>query len=496
MLASPTALHAFHEVLLLVANGVVPEESAAAVLALAKLTPLRKPGGGVRPIAAPTILRRLAGRLLASARKKELAEVPGRHQYAIGTAAGTELLAHTVRACTEADLQLVTVALDAKNAYCTIRRTACLDRLAELAPELLPFARLFSQRESAYYFWGGQGVCTELNATDGVDQGDPLAPLLFACGLAPHLRDLEDELRDLARARGQDPSRIRVLAYLDDVAVLAPPELAAEVLPTAQRVLSLAGLELQPGKTQAWSRASPCPPGLERQWRQYGLTLVGVPLGEALPDAGLPDESDDRRADLGTEDCAAERCAEVVARATALLDGLAELPTLASPHQPAVQAAALLLRHCGCGKVTHLLRSTPPDTVRPAARAFDAGLLRAYEALADLDPLAAEQALQCQLPLRLGGRGLRNQERLAPAAWVGSWAQCLPEVLLRSGLDELEDLDASQLPLAAACRAAAASHHRPTTRSSHLGESSRSNRGRSSSDSSANGSIKKHPPTC
>ncbi len=194
----------------------------------------------------------------------------------------------------------MTVALDAKNAYCTIRRTACLDRLAELAPELLPFARLFSQRESAYYFWDGKGVCTELNATDGVDQGDVLTPLLLACGLAPHLRDLEGELRDLAHARGLVSSRIRVLAYLDDVAVLAPPELAAEILPTAQRVLSLAGLELQPGKTQAWSRASPCPPGLERQWRQYGLsdTLVGVPLGEALPDAGLPGESDDRRVDL------------------------------------------------------------------------------------------------------------------------------------------------------------------------------------------------------
>ena len=91
-----------------------------------------------------------------------------------------------------------------------------------------------------------------------------------------------------------------------------------------------------------------------------------------------------------------------------------------------------------------------------AARDFDAAVLRAYEALAALDPLTVEQALQCQLPLRLGGRGLRNQEGLAPAAWVSSWAQCLAEVVQRSGVDSLLDLDTSPLPLAAACREARA----------------------------------------
>jgi hypothetical protein len=49
-----------------------------------------------------------------------------------------------------------------------------------------------------------------------------------------------------------------------------------------------------------------------------------------------------------------------------------------------------------------------------------------------------------------------SQERLAPAAWVGSWAQCLAEVALRTGVDSLSDLDSSQLPLAGACREALA----------------------------------------
>ena len=60
----------------------------------------------------------------------------GAHQFAIGTSAGTELLAHTVRALTEAHPHLAVCALDATNAYCTANRQACLEELAAAAPEV------------------------------------------------------------------------------------------------------------------------------------------------------------------------------------------------------------------------------------------------------------------------------------------------------------------------------------------------------------------------
>jgi len=462
VLSSPSAVTAFHEVLLRVASAKLPA-SAAEALALSKLTPLRKPGGGVRPIAAPSLLRRLAGRLLASTRKQELASALGPRQFAVGTAAGTEVLAHTVRALTEADPQLVLTALDARNAYCTARREACLAELEAAVPELLPCAELFCRRESRYYFWDGAGQCHTLRATSGVDQGDPLAPLLFACGLGPRLADFEETLKHRAAALGLPRESVWVFAYLDDLAVLTPPGLAAEVLPAAQAALDAFELELNAAKTQVWSRASPRPAGVaEEHWRPAGLTLVGVPLGEPLPANGLPDNEDERRVDLGSPDFAAERCAEVATRAATFVSKLAELPDRASPHLPAVQTAALLLRLCGSGKLTHLLRANPPAQAQRAARAFDAGVLRAYEELAALDPLTATQALQCQLPLRLGGRGLRNQEQLAPAAWVGSWAQCLAEVAHRTGADSLQDLETSQLPLAVACREALAALPAPS----------------------------------
>ena len=455
VLAEPAALAAFCEVCDRVAEGRVPE-SAAAALALAKLTPLRKPGGGVRPIAAPNILRRLVGRALVTPRKHALAEALGRHQFAVGTAAGTELLAHSARALAEANPNLVTVALGAKNAYCTANREGCLRELELAAPELLPFANMFCRRESLYYFWDAEGACRRLRSTGGVDQGDPLAPLLFACGMRPRLRALEHALREAAGQLNLPPDDVHVLAYLDDVVVLVPAALAGGVQAAAQEALGDLGLELEPRKTQAWSGGAACPPGLEAQWRAEGITLVGVPLGGPLPAGGLPAESDGRRVDLGTPDYAKARCAETAGRAAELLAKLAALPAAASPHLPAAQTAGLLLRHCGTSKLTHLLRTSPPAASEAAAAAYDEALLAAYEEHAELDPLTELQQAQCRLPLRTGGRGLRSQRQLAPAAWAASWAQSLSGVRERTGLACLEDLEACALPLAGACRDALA----------------------------------------
>ena len=422
------------------------------MLALSKLTALNKPGGGIRPIAAPSLLRRLAGRALCSLCKEAVSAALGRLQFAVGVAAGTECLAHSARVLTEADPDLVLMALDAKNAFCSADKAACLRKLGEAAPEMDACANMFSRRNSQYFFWDSKGECHRLSSTSGVDQGDPLAPLLFAFGFKPHLEQLEEDLRALAAERGLDPNRVHVLAYLDDVTLLVPPEIATEALAAADAAFRGFGLQLRADKTQVWSLRSQCPAGFQEQWRAGGLTLVGVPLGEPLPPAGLPDDSDDFRVDLGDEDYVRDRCCETAERAAALLDRVAQLPTLASPHLPARQLSAQLLRLCGSGKLTHLLRSTPPCMVQPAAVKYDHAVLDCYRELAGLDALSPSETAQCQLPLRSGGRGLRCQARLAPAAWLASWAQCLSDVVLRTNVEELTDLESCSFPVALHCR--------------------------------------------
>ena len=87
------------------------------------------------------------------------------------------------------------LALDAKNAFCSADREACLQKLREAAPEMDACATMFSRRTSQYFFWDYKGVCHRLGSTSGVDQGDPLALLLFAIGFKPHLEQLEADLR-------------------------------------------------------------------------------------------------------------------------------------------------------------------------------------------------------------------------------------------------------------------------------------------------------------
>jgi len=402
-------MSAFHALLLRLAAAQVPE-SIVQALALSKLTPLKKGREGVRPIAAPSLLRRLAGKLLVRGCKLTAAQALGKKQFAIGTAAGTELLAHTVRALTEAHPDLVVTALDASNAFCTAGRQQCLEQLRVVAPNTSYFADCFLKRESRYLFWDCNGKCHQLKATDGVDQGDPLSPLLFASGLAPSLEELEAELRAAAAAKGLDPEMVFVFAFLDDVIVLTPPLLASQVQTSSGTALGRLGLQLAPLKTQVWSKTGPKPVGVnESTWKPEGLTLVGVPLGESPPDgtaAGEPDDS--QRVTLGEADFAKETCAQTVSRAKTFLEKLGQLPANASPHLPAVQVAALLLRWCGCTKVTHLLRANPPSQTAEAAGAFDEAALACYETLAALDPLSEVQSLQCQLPLSLGGRGLTS----------------------------------------------------------------------------------------
>ena len=94
-----------------------------------------------------------------------------------------------------------------------------------------------------------QAPCHHLSSTDGLDQGDPLAPIIFALGLAPHLNALESRLRDMASAQGLDPNRVHILAYLDDISIIVPPTMAVEALEAASVAFLAFGLSLRLQKT-------------------------------------------------------------------------------------------------------------------------------------------------------------------------------------------------------------------------------------------------------
>ena len=90
--------------------------------------------------------------------------------------AGTDALAAHVRVALAQHSDAVLVSLDGRSAYDSMSRTAFLSKLREVAPELLPFTRMFYGRVQLW--WDNR----EVRQGEGCEQGDPLAPALYALG--------------------------------------------------------------------------------------------------------------------------------------------------------------------------------------------------------------------------------------------------------------------------------------------------------------------------
>ena len=83
-----------------------------------------------------------------------------------------------------------------------------------------------------------------------------------------------------------------------------------------------------------------------------------------------------------------------------------------------------ILRSCASAcKVTHLMRTIPPQQLKNFLNGFDAELKRAMEKILGHD-LNEQQWLICQLPAKYGGFGLRSGKLTAGAQHVMSLQKC------------------------------------------------------------------------
>ncbi|KAJ9459779.1 hypothetical protein DIPPA_28588, partial [Diplonema papillatum] len=152
----------------------------------ARLVPLVKKSGGIRPIACGEILRRVAGKVLASDRAiKDLgANVLLRSgQVGVSVKAGADAGVHAIRrvAALYRDRDVTDrgiLQIDFANAFNMLRREAIIRSVNRHAPQLLGYALAAYEKHSALVV-GDRGISSEC----GVQQGDPLGPLLFSLAL-------------------------------------------------------------------------------------------------------------------------------------------------------------------------------------------------------------------------------------------------------------------------------------------------------------------------
>lgn len=390
-------LHQLLALVNLLAKGLAPP-SVAEHLAGAWLVALTKKDGGLRPVAIGETLRRLVAKCLCSqvsdAARDRLAPL----QVGVAVPGGCEAAVHVSRQWLTrhaGDKQKVFCKLDLSNAFNTLDRQALLQAVHEELPTLAPWASWCYRRPSLLWL-GRHSVRSEC----GVQQGDPLGPLLFSLALQ---RAAERALRQPAPA---DLGAVDLaFFFLDDGTLAGDWRAVAHLLHLLAAELAAVGLHLStgPGKCEVVPASSSdtevdlaaFPPGF-RLRSDGNVELLGAPLGR--------------------DDFCHEHTRQRVAAATELLEALGDLEN--------AQVALHLLRQCaGFCRLSYLARVVPPCVHTEALLALDGAVRACFEQLSNSTPTDDSWA-QAQLSLKTGGLGLRSAERHAPAAYVASRAAC------------------------------------------------------------------------
>ena len=373
----------------LLARGEAPS-NLAAYLGGASLMALEKPGGGVRPIAIGEVLRRLVAKCLCKLHEGEAYSYLWPRQIGVAAPLGAEVGSHTVRQWYERHRDttgnLIFVA-DFENAFNTVDREVFLREARHRMPGLSRWVEWCYSSPSNLFFDG-----TIIPSEVGVQQGDPIGPLLFALALQP-------VIEQLGNIQGLDLA----FSFLDDLVLAGKQEAVALGINQLQNSAGALGLKLNRSKCELIPASEN---GKDINWELFnndiqrnlngGFTLLGAPIGKAEYCQSITAKRADK----------IQRC----------FDAIGEL------HDP--QVALALLRSCASfGKMVFAARTTPFDIHQQPLLLFDKAVRKCFESFTGLCP-DDTQWLQATLATKKGGLGLRSASRHSAPAYLSSRSGC------------------------------------------------------------------------
>ena len=353
----------------------------------APLTALLKKQGGIRPIAVGEVLHRLISRLCCSAVKADLPDTFLPYgQVGVGVPGGLDAAIHALSSCIArygSDPSLCCLKIDMTNAFNECSRVSFLGRLHKEFPALFGWSSWCYHCESMLSFGSSW-----IKSCAGVQQGDPLGPLLFSLVVLEFL----DELGPL-------PDFKLKVWYLDDGLFVGSRSSVAGLLDLLISKGPSFGLHANLKKCEIFwpSGDQEFPafaPEIQRSVNIYGgIDFLGCPVYG--PDSYV--------------------CEFVSQRVDRILNWQDRLSALEDP-----QVELHLLRSClSLCKLNHIIRTVPGCRIDEVLLRFDRGLHHSLESLSS-SSISDLPWRQATLPTRLGGLGLREAHRSSSAAFVGS----------------------------------------------------------------------------
>ncbi|XP_026428293.1 uncharacterized protein LOC113324185 [Papaver somniferum] len=343
-------------------------------VASAPLTPLLKPGGGLRPIAVGTIWRRLCSKLAATSVTKDMTEYLA-YQYGVGIPCGGEGILHSANRLLElmgADHTRSMLLIDFSNAFNLVDRSTIIKEVRTHCPSISYWVEFCYAKPARLYYQDHV-----LSSAMGVQQGDTLDPLLFALVLHP-----------LAEKIATNCTLYFHAWYLDDGTIAGDTMEVSKALRILQEDGPSSGLHLNIAKTELfWPSYDP-----RRDLDNVFPTNIGRPAG-GVTLLGGPISLD------------MEFCSNIVrGRVDKTLQLMNNIHELQDP-----QSELLLLRSCaGVSRLYFSLRTTCPEALQVAGSRFDDHLMQYLRRLVvgDGAGFGLIQQRLATLPIKDGGFGV------------------------------------------------------------------------------------------
>ena len=431
--------------------------SLFADLTVSSLTGLQKPdNGGIRPIAIGDALARLSSRCTCRALSEVFQEhftapmssaaAGGRRplQLGVGVSGGAEVIVHSLRLLLERNPHWACVGNDLRNGFNAISREKAVQAIHDnpLFAPYLPFVQQSYLREAPLLARGkpiqAAGQPRPVDSSQGVRQGDPFAPALFALALHPVLQRVQEKFPD-----------VYIFSYLDDTYMLGPPQRAWDAARLFHTLCKTElCLEARTDKMDVY-----CPFATSAYHEDAAADMPPAPAPDA-PELTLPFLHDfpdvrgspwhakpEHRYALGFK-CMGAFIGQphwVAQRTRSALEAHLEPLTVVTQlgdveHlRNSLQCKLLLMRWCSSAGANHWLRLTPPSVMLQtsdvdglsAASSHDALLDAALATSLEIDehsPRGQHALTQARLPLALSGLGLPSAVALSEPAFLASLA--------------------------------------------------------------------------